>query len=132
MAYKIKVLYIDSEEEFGRELLNHLIESQYQVKYCKSLKEGLLEYKKEYDIIIVEQNIKDGKGIELLQKIRLQGIKSMLVLLSYGENSSLLLKALELKVDKFIDKKENILHIVSEISSLKPTTHIEQIDYLFL
>lgn len=117
---KIKILYVDSDISYGQDLLKYLLEKEYDLKYIKSFKDALIEtsfFKP--DILIVDVNLKDGCGLDLIKKVRKYHADIGTVLLSSEVNQELLLSIISVKIDKFILKSQTFTLIEKEISQIE-------------
>ncbi|MGB5792511.1 response regulator, partial [Poseidonibacter sp.] len=114
---KIKILYIDSDVNYGQNLLSFLLKKNYDIKYIKSFKEALIEISFfKPDILLTDIDLIDGSGLTLIEKIRKYHKGISTVLLSSELNEKLLLSIISIKLDKFILKKQSFDLIENEIN----------------
>ncbi|MFA9372928.1 MAG: response regulator, partial [Poseidonibacter sp.] len=117
---KIKILYIDSDVNYGQNLLSYLLKKNYDIKYIKSFKEALIEISFfKPDILITDIDLIDGSGLTLIDKIRKYHKDISTVLLSSELNEKLLLSIISIKLDKFILKKQSFDLIENEINKIQ-------------
>lgn len=117
---KIKILYIDSDVNYGQNLLSFLLKKNYDIKYIKSFKEALIEISFfKPDILLTDIDLIDGSGLTLIEKIRKYHKGISTVLLSSELNEKLLLSLISIKLDKFILKKQSFDLIENEINKIE-------------
>jgi len=118
----IKIIYVDSDEQFGKKFLDFLIEKNYDVKYTKTLKDAFEQHSFfEPHLIITEASLSDGNGISFLKKIIKSDSDVKTILLTDNATQELLMDAISLKVDKVLFKNKSFDELNNEIKALDIT-----------
>ena len=121
MNEKMKLLYIDSDAKYGQKLLTNFINYDYSVKFVNNLKEALIELSHNLpDAIITDIKLEDGKGLDLIEKIKSENQNIKTFILTTQAETEDLLKAISLKVDKVMFKSITFDEIHNEIKKYKP------------
>ena len=116
---KIKILYVDSDSNYGQNLLSYLLKKEYDVKYTTTIKDALIEYSfHKPDILITEINLEDENGLNLLKKVNKLNSNIHTIILTQNAKQELLLEAIKLKVDLFIFKSDSIEDIENKIQKI--------------
>ena len=114
-----KILYVDSNKEYGQKLLLALLAQNYNVKYTNTLKDAIIENSfHNPDIIITDTNLEDGNGINLIKKIKKISPNIKSVIITSESNKDILLQAIKVKVDEFLFKDitlEKILNVIKKL-----------------
>lgn len=102
---KLKILYVDSQKEYGEKYLSYLLNKNYDVKYMDSLKDALIEYSfQKPNLLITDIKLTDGSGLELIEKIKKIDKKIKTVILTKEADQQIFLDTIALKVDKLFLK----------------------------
>ena len=112
-----KVLIIEDEEELCYILKRFLSKKRFDVDYAMNLKDGLDCLKKtDFDVLILDNNLPDGKGMDLIPRIRAAMPKITIIAISaLGLKPS----ALAAGASFFIEKPVSLSEIYHMITSLQ-------------
>lgn len=120
MNAKTHILYIDSNENYSKKLLNLLIMQGHNLKYCKDIKEAYIEFSKQTpDLIIIDSLLEENNGSNFIHMAKSYEANIKIILLTSKNNQNMLRQALELKIDKFIpksNKSDDIVPVVKELN----------------
>lgn len=112
----MKLLYIDSDTKYGQKLLTNFINFDYSIKFVNNLKEALIELSHNLpDAIITDIKLEDGRGLDLIEKIKSENQNIKTFILTTQAETEDLLKAISLKVDKVMFKSITFDEIHNEI-----------------
>lgn len=112
MEKDLKILYAEDEESVAKSIIR-MISTIAEVDYATNGADALDIYLKDpgsYDIILTDVKMPKMSGIELIEKIKNDFPSSMprtIITTAYND-TDFLLKAIDLKVDKFLIKPINI------------------------
>jgi DNA-binding response OmpR family regulator len=96
----MKILLVEDDRDLGRLILEELEKRRYQVQWSQNLQETNTELQKtEFDLAIIDLNLPDGKGFELVRPVQCPVI--IMSALSDPDNR---LKGAELGAIDFIPK----------------------------
>ena len=119
MSQKKKVLIIDDEVDLCLLLKTYLNRRNYEVYYSHTLKEGIRQFKQvEPDILFLDNNLPDGKGIDFLIHSKKEIPVDHVILISADPSEQLKQKALDAGV-LFLEKPfglNRIREMIKEIS----------------
>lgn len=111
-----KVLIIEDEEELGYILKRFLSKKCFDVDYAMNLKDGLNCLKNtDFDVLILDNNLPDGKGMDLIPRIRATMPKITIIAMSALGLKSLALSA---GASYFIEKPVSLNEIYHMITGL--------------
>lgn len=100
-----RVLLCDSNAAFGILLADFLRRLDFDVELCDNGEDGLTQFKKrQYDICLLDINLPDKNGFELLEDIRKMGNDTPVVFLTERKANEDILRAYELGCDDYIFK----------------------------
>jgi len=101
--FRHKILIVDDELEVCI-LINNFLKTKNQYpSYATTLKEGLEKFKTiQPDILLLDHNMPDGFGIDLIQKFKQINNSTRIVIMSAMSN--LKVRALEDGADLFLEK----------------------------
>lgn len=100
-----KILIIEDEENIRRLLEYDLKNLNYEVKSAKDGEGGLeLGLSEIFDVILVDWMLPVYSGIELVEKFRLAGIDSIIIMLTAKDEESDILQAFDAGVDGYMTK----------------------------
>ena len=116
---KLKILFVDSQKEYGQKCLSFLLEKNHDVKYISSMKDALIEYSfQKPNLLITDVELPDGSGLELIKKIKKVDKKIKTMILTKSASQQMLLDTIALKIDKLLFKKQSFEELQREIKKL--------------
>ena len=116
---KFKILYIDSNKEYASVTLSNLIDSNYNVKFAKNIKDALISYSQyKPDLIISDILVDNTSSFDFLKKLKLKDTDLKIIILANESNQEMLFNMIELKIDKLLLKNESFTKLVQEIENI--------------
>ncbi|MGO1580213.1 MAG: response regulator transcription factor [Peptoniphilaceae bacterium] len=97
-----KILLIEDNQDLSREIKKFIENFQYQVKIVESLKEARESLKEKFDIALLDINLPDGQGIEILSLLKIKGIKTIITTVKNDED--FIINSLDNGADDYIVK----------------------------
>lgn len=117
---RVKILYVDSDKDYGQKILLELLAENYDVKYTSTFKDAIIENSFHHpDIIISDTQLEDGMGINLIKNIKILNPDIKSIVVTNDSNKNTLLQAINAKVDEFLFKDTTSSEIISKIKKLK-------------
>ncbi len=111
------ILIIDDERDLCRLLQSYLLRKGYEVRIAHSLQAGMLLVKEiNPHIILLDNNLPDGFGLNYLREIKLVDNNNRLIFISAMTN--LKNEALSLGADEFLEKPITFHKLVEAITNL--------------
>jgi DNA-binding response OmpR family regulator len=100
----MKILFVENHSVFAQQVITHIL-SAHQVTVVPSLSEARLSLAaKQFDLLLVDYDLDDGKGEELVRELRTAGNKIRIVGVSAREEGNAAL--LHAGVDAICSKME--------------------------
>ncbi len=91
----------------------------FNLNLCGNVKEGLLIVeKKTPDLVILDMDLPDGSGIDILKYIRENNINSKVIIISAIKSSDMIIKSAKLGIDSYLIKPVDINMLVSKMKEL--------------
>jgi len=115
----MKILIIEDEIELLLTISNYLIKENYICELAENLRkadEKLSIY--EYDVILLDINLPDGNGLELLKTIKKHQIKSGVIIISAKNSLDDKINGLDLGADDYITKPFQLSELNSRIKAV--------------
>lgn len=126
---KIKILYVDSNKNYGQEFLSFLLTKEYDVKYITCLKDALIEQAfHNPNLIVSDASLDDGDAFTLFEKAKKLNEEIYTMILTSNSDKSILLEAINHKIDIFESKENPFEQIEQRIKKLKVEEKNEEFD----
>lgn len=129
----LKILYIEDEDFIRKNAIEYL---NYLSDFVYEAKDGLEGYEQylqiEPDIIICDIIMPKMNGLELIEKIRLNDIKTQIIVATARIDTEFLIKAVELKLVKYLTKpisEDTLLFSLQEAIKLLETNSSNIINF---
>lgn len=110
------ILIIDDEIIFCNALRNHFTNKGYQVEICTSyheFQEKILL--REFDLILLDLNLKDIKGLELLKIVRQMEPDLRIIIISAYLDNKNILRAKELGAYECTSKNSQMFQVLDQL-----------------
>lgn len=113
-------LIVDDEEDIGAMLVRFLGREGITTEYADRIKkaEKMIE-QGAFDFYLLDLNLPDGTGFDLIPMIRNQNPAATIIVISAYDGVAEMDRARELRVDRFIRKpfsKKEVLQTIAELS----------------
>ena len=122
-----KILLIEDEEPIRRVLLRILIDENkgYQITECQDGKEGFVKLTKEdFDLVLCDIKMPKMDGIEVLQKVRENGINIPFIMLTGHGNISTAVEAMKAGAYDFILKPPDLNRLLTAVRNALETKNL--------
>jgi DNA-binding response OmpR family regulator len=115
----IKILIVEDEEALCNSILTYLSKETYLCTRAISFKEAEDRiYEMEFDIFVLDLNLPDGDGLDLLKIIRKKDYNPGVIILTARDSINERTRGLDLGADDYITKPFHIAELNSRIKSL--------------
>ena len=112
-----QALCIDSDEQTCSVMATLLSELGYNLAHCTSLEEGLnLVRTRQFDLLLLDWQLKDGTGLELCQMIRTFNTETPILFYSDSGNESDIQKAMSVGAQGYVAKPVEVVNLLQIIS----------------
>ena len=115
----MKVLIVEDERRLGQFLRKGLAEQAHTtawVQTCREANDALVETK--YDLIVVDLNLPDGDGIDLIREWRANGFNEPMLILSARDGIEDRIKGLDVGADDYLPKPFSIDELLAKMRAL--------------
>lgn len=112
-----RLLIIEDDQALGNGIVLALSGESYHCVHCSSLQEACLAMDKDvYDLLILDINLPDGSGLELLRTIRKRG-DIPVILLTANDLETDIVTGLELGADDYITKPFSLMVLRARVKT---------------
>ncbi len=128
----INICIVEDDPVFSKLLKNTLDKNPiYSISQCAQGKE-FFQLKRTFDIIIIDYNLPDINGLDLIKKIKAGSKDPKTIIVSGQTDIEVVVKCYKAGADNYIIKNENCLpEIENTIKNLSTNVHLKkQVDYL--
>ncbi|HEV7158240.1 MAG TPA: response regulator transcription factor [Caulobacteraceae bacterium] len=115
----MKVLIVEDERRLGQFLRKGLAEQTHTtawVQTCREANDALVETR--YDLIVVDLNLPDGDGIDLIREWRANGFNEPVLILSARDGIEDRIKGLDVGADDYLPKPFSIDELLAKMRAL--------------
>jgi DNA-binding response OmpR family regulator len=114
------VLIVDDEKLLVRTLSNALKEVGYRISVAGSVEQAEKHLAQEtaFDLILVDNRLPKGTGIDLIRRLRERTVRSRVILMTAYETPEVKAEARRLKVDRYLKKPFDLTVLLEEIGGL--------------
>ena len=115
----MKVLIVEDERRLGEFLKQGLAEQTYTValaRNCREANDAIVETS--YDAIVLDLNLPDGDGIELIREWRASGLNEPVLILSARDTLEDRIKGLDVGSDDYLPKPFSIEELLARLRAL--------------
>lgn len=115
---KTKIIIINKDIAFTKELKHSLEEEDYQVDTAFTIKEAIDKIKEEgFELVILDLILPDGNGLNLCRTLRKHSQVPIVIVTEKKEDISKI-KALEFGADDYITKPFNVLELKARLKAI--------------
>ncbi|MCF6200942.1 MAG: response regulator transcription factor [Hydrogenimonas sp.] len=131
-----KILLLEDDRLFGETLVDFLEEEGYEVDHCTEAK-CVVEatYTKKYDLYLLDVNLPDMNGFELLKQLRESGDETAAIYITSARDKEALVEGFVSGADDYmkkpVDLDELILRVEAHLRRIKGSSRVEVGEYLF-
>lgn len=115
----MKILIVEDEKDIAIFLKSSLESADFMVEYTESGERGsFLARINNYDLIILDLNLPDRGGFEVCRDIRLDGVKTPILILTVESEIESKVQLLEAGADDYLTKPFSIAELIARANSL--------------
>jgi DNA-binding response OmpR family regulator len=118
-AHTVKILIVEDQARLGEFLQKGLAETAYTavwVKSCREASDALAE--SPFDAIVLDLNLPDGDGLDLLRQWRKSGFNEPVLILSARDSVADRIKGLDVGADDYLPKPFSFEELIARLRSL--------------
>jgi len=131
-----KILLLEDDRLFGETLVDFLENEGYEVVHCRESKEAIERtYAQRFDLYLLDVNVPDMNGFELLKLLRESGDDTAAIYITSARDKEALAEGFGSGADDYmkkpIDLDELILRIEAQLRRLQHPGRVEVGEFLF-
>jgi DNA-binding response OmpR family regulator len=112
----MRVLVVEDEIGIANFLQQGLEEEGYRVSVCNNGREGLkLALEEEFAILLLDWNLPEYSGLQIIESIRTKGINSPVIFLTARDTSEDIIKGLQAGANDYIKKPFNFNELLERM-----------------
>ena len=100
----MKILVVEDEPQLASSLQRFLEQEGHLVELASKLAMALHMVDNQFDIIILDLNLPDGNGLEVLRKVKNQNVNTGIIIVSARDSLDNKIEGLELGADDYLTK----------------------------
>jgi DNA-binding response OmpR family regulator len=115
----MKILVVEDDPRLGRFLKQGLSENSYTValaRTCAEANDALVET--HYDVVVLDLNLPDGDGLDLITEWRASGLNEPVLILSARDRLDDRIKGLNLGADDYLSKPFSLEELIARLRAL--------------
>ena len=114
----LKVLIVEDDPIISKSLLLNLAAHGYEVRHSPDLKQSFeLNQKEKLDLILLDLNLPDGHGFQLLKAIRQKGSRIPIIILTAQTHEDTVVEGLQLGASDYIRKPFGSRELLARIKA---------------
>ncbi len=131
-----RILLLEDDRLFGETLVDFLESEGYEVLHCMGAKEAIdATYTQKFDIYLLDVNIPDMNGFELLKQLRESGDETAAIYITSARDKEALVEGFGSGADDYmkkpIDLDELLLRIEAQLRRIYPTGRVMVGEFFF-
>ena len=113
------ILIVEDEINLAKEISNYLIDFNYKCTMAHTCNDALkIIAEKEFTIILLDLNLPDGNGLQVIQYLKKKKITSGVIVLSANDELDMRIHALDAGADDFLTKPFHLSELNARLKSL--------------
>lgn len=118
--YKLKLLYLEDEQDIANELIEILNILNVITIHAKNYDEAIHFYKSnKFDIIISDIELPGKNGLEFLKEVRIDNTKIPIVITSACSDTDYMLESIELSITRYLIKPISINNLKDTLNKVR-------------
>ena len=115
----MKILIVEDDQTLAKNLQEVLVKDGFAVDSAHSMEDGLLEVEvNEYDCIVLDINLPDGSGFDLLKTLRQSENQTPVIIVTARGETEDKIKGLNLGADDYIPKPIDSNELIARIRAV--------------
>jgi len=119
----MKILLVEDEPELAHSIRNFLDIEGHGCDHAANLSMAMHLLDSPYDIIILDINLPDGNGLDVLRKVKSKGMNTGIIIVSARDSLDNKIEGLELGADDYLTKPFQMPELNARLKSLVRRVH---------
>lgn len=121
----MKILIVEDEPELAKSILSFLESEGHLCDTIDNLSDALYAVNNVYDIIILDLNLPDGNGLDVVKKVKCKGMNTGIIIVSARDSLDNKIEGLELGADDYLTKPFQMAELNARLKSLVRRVHFK-------
>lgn len=118
-VFNMKLLIVEDDQEILRMVMRYFDTFGYVIEKAKTYQDGLSKIKNHsYDCVILDLNLPDGDGIDILQKVKMLNKDTGVIILSANSSIETKVAGLEIGADDYLTKPFHLSELNARVKSI--------------
>lgn len=109
---------VEDEKELAKTIFNFLVNEGYECDLAPTLSDAFFYLNMLYDVIILDVNLPDGSGLEVIKKVKSLGYYTGIIVVSARNALENKIEGLELGADDYLTKPFHFSELNARLKSL--------------
>lgn len=115
----VKILIIEDNFQIADSYRNELKKSNIISDITGTYSEGIKKIKSgDYDLVLLDINLPDGSGVDLLKEIRQSKVESGIIMVTARTEDELLIDSLDFGADDYLQKPVKYKELISRVNAV--------------
>jgi DNA-binding response OmpR family regulator len=123
---KGRILFVEDEELVGTMVRMNLEGEGYDVTWCRDGESGLARLDRRFDLVVLDIALPGIDGIEVLTRLRGQGIGTPVLMLTARSDVSIKVKTLDLGADDYLAKPFDVAELLARVKAMVRRSQAER------
>lgn len=121
----MKILVVEDEPQLAQSIQQFIAGQGHSCEVVGNLYAALDMTDNQYDIIILDLNLPDGNGLEVVKKVKGNGMQTGIIILSARDSLEHKIEGLELGADDYLTKPFQMAELNARLKSLVRRVHFK-------
>nr|WP_321406959.1 response regulator transcription factor [uncultured Carboxylicivirga sp.] len=126
----MKILIVEDEPELANSIKTFLESVGHLCEQVSRLDDALHIVDTVFDIIVLDLNLPDGNGLEVLRKVKNKGMKTGIIIVSARDSLDNKIEGLELGADDYLTKPFQMAELNARLKSVVRRVHFKGDDHI--
>jgi DNA-binding response OmpR family regulator len=121
----MKILVVEDEPQLAQSIQQFIAGEGHGCEVVGNLASALSMVDNQFDIVILDLNLPDGNGLEVVKKVKGSGMQTGIIILSARDSLENKIEGLELGADDYLTKPFQMAELNARLKSLVRRVHFK-------
>lgn len=121
----MKILVVEDEPQLAQSIQQFIAGEGHGCEVVGNLASALSKVDNQFDIVILDLNLPDGNGLEVVKKVKGSGMQTGIIILSARDSLENKIEGLELGADDYLTKPFQMAELNARLKSLVRRVHFK-------